>query len=249
MALYRSAATPIHRLNPAGKIVLLLLFFGWTLRLEHPLPLLAPFAVALLGLALGRGWPAVRATLPLLLTLGAVTLLFWTLLDTGTTPLLHVGALTITREAVWYAVAMALRLEALLLGGLVLVTTTSVEALRWGLCGLRVPFPVAFAIGLAFRLIPHFAGALEKAVQAQRCRGFAVDAGGPLARLRNYAPLLIPAILVSLRTTDHLAAALEGRGFGRTTARTTFLAHPWRWPDTLCTLVLLGALATSWFWR
>lgn len=248
MALYRPAATSLHRLNPAGKIVLLVLFFIAVLRLQHPPALFAALAVALLGVALGRAWAALRAVLPLLLTLAGVTLLFWALFGGGSTPLWRLGTFTLHREAVVYGAVMALRLVALLLGGLVLIATTSVEALRWGLCRLRVPFPVAFAIGLAFRLIPHIAGALEKAVQAQRCRGFAVDAGGPLTRLHNYAPLLIPAILVSLRTTDQLAAALEGRGFGATIPRTSLHAYPWRAGDTLCLVVLTAAVAASWVW-
>ncbi|OPZ84456.1 MAG: Energy-coupling factor transporter transmembrane protein EcfT [bacterium ADurb.Bin429] len=249
MALYRAADTPIHRLNPAGKLLLLALFFAWTLRLEHALPLLVPCGAALLALTLGRGGHALRAALPLLLTLGVVTLLFWTLLGGGVTPLSRFESLVVSPDGVRHALAMTLRLETMLLGGLALVATTSVEALRAGLCRLRVPFPVAFAVSLAFRLIPLFAGALEKAVQAQRCRGFAVDAGGPLARLRNYAPLLIPAILVSLRTTDHLAAALEGRAYGHPIPRTALHPYPWRWADTLCALAITAALATTWVWR
>jgi energy-coupling factor transport system permease protein len=65
--------------------------------------------------------------------------------------------------------------------------------------------------------------------------------------VRRYAPLIIPAILVSLRNTDQLAMALEARGFGRAAPRTTYLEHPWTARDTLFLAGAIVVLAVS-FW-
>jgi len=140
---------------------------------------------------------------------------------------------------------MALRLNAMLLGGIVFITVTGIEELRLGLTRLGLPYPMAFAISLAFRLVPLIGSTLEKVAQAQKSRGFALDRGGPLTRLKNHAPLIIPVILVSLRNIDQLAAALEARGFGGPTRRMSFIASPWRAADTVCCIVAVVIIATT----
>ena len=240
--LYQRMESPLHRLNPAGKLILLILFFCWVLLLTTPLTALAPFLTALFALVIARSLPNLRRSLPLLLVFSITSLLLWSLLTTGHTPLFHLGTIIFYREALLYALAMAIRLDAMLMGGLVFVSTTSVEELRFGLCQLRIPYPIAFAISLAFRLVPNFAEALEKAIQAQKLRGLALDQMGLVTRLRNYAPLIIPVILISLRNTDQLAVALEARGFGRAIPRTSFLSRPWRMTDTCACLLLLTVI-------
>jgi energy-coupling factor transport system permease protein len=240
---------PLQRLCPAARILLLLVVFVWMLQcLTLPATLLT-FAVGLLGVALARAGARVRQALPLLLVLGGMSLLIWTLFSPGTTPWLRLGPVTLTREAVITAVAMALRLDAMILAGLAFIAATPIEELRLGLCQLRVPYPMAFAVSLAFRLAPTFAATLATTMQAQQVRGHAVTAGGPLARLCNFLPLMIPVILLSLRNTDQLAIALSARGYGRPGPRTDALHRPWRLADTLILLLAVGGLVATLVWR
>jgi len=246
MSLISKQKTPLHRLHPADKIVLLVLYFVWAMQFDDPLGVLLPLAVALIGILAARAGGNARKALPLMIPITVMCLLLWSLLagtSRGHTVLWQWGSLTIYREAVWYAVAMALRLNAMLLGGIVFISVTGIEELRLGLTRLGLPYSMAFATGLAFRLVPLIGGTLEKAAQAQKSRGFALDRGGPLARLRNHAPLIIPVILVSLRNIDQLAAALEARGFGAQTRRTSFLATPWRAADTACCVAAVMIIA------
>jgi energy-coupling factor transport system permease protein len=187
----------------------------------------------------------VRRALPLLVPLVLMCLLLWGLLTRGTVPLWSPGSLTVYRDSLLFAAAFAVRLSAMLIAGLAFVSATGIEELRLGLTRLGLPYPMAFAIGLAFRLVPLIGSTLEKAAQAQKSRGLALDRGGPLARLHNHAPLIIPVILVSLRNIDQLAAALEARGFGAQTRRTSFLNTPWRTADTACCISAIIVIAAT----
>lgn len=235
--------TPLHRLHPSGKIVLLALFFAWAMCFTTPAGTLLVLIVALLGIALAGSWTNLRKVLPLLLPVTLMCLLLWSLFAEGHTALWHWRSLIVYREGIAYAVAMAVRLDAMLFGGLVFIATTSIEELRLGLVRLRLLFPVAFAISLAFRLVPVFAGTLEKVVHAQKSRGLALDTGNPIARMKKHVPLIVPVILLSLRNVDQLAAALEARGYGSEGKRSSYLARPWRFADSACCVVGVLVLA------
>lgn len=236
--------SPIQRLHPTARIVLLLLAFGWMLLFTHPLPALLPFVVAFTGMLLARGLPQLRRLLPLVLTLACMTVLMWAVLAPGKTALMQFIGITITSEGLAYAVTMALRITGMVIAGIAFTAATSVEELRLGLCHLGIPYPLAFATGLAFRLVPVFSAMLQTTIQAQQIRGHILNDGNLLQRLRKYAPLIIPVIVLSLRNTDQLAVALASRGYGRPGTRTSILNHTWRWPDTLTlvTAVLVIAL-------
>ena len=240
-----SPTSAFPSLCPAARIVLLALAFVWMLSFTHPLHALLPFLAALGGVALARGGALLRRLTPLLLLLFGMTTLIWTLLSPGGTPLYHFGGMVISADGLSYAVAMALRLSGMMIAGMAFIAATSVEELRVGLCQLGLPYPVAFAVGLAFRLVPVFSTMLQTTIQAQQIRGHLLDTGGPFRRFRNYAPLIIPVILLALRNTDRLAVALSARGYGHAGKRTNILDHHWRWHDTLVIAGALGVLIVT----
>lgn len=238
----------LGRLCPTARIVLLLLTFGWMLAFAHLPAALLPFAVALVGIALARGWAMLRRLAPLLALLMLMTTLIWTLLSPAGRVLYHLGGLSITVEGLAHAGTMALRLGGMMLAGIAFIAATSIEELRLGLCRLGLPYPMAFAIGLAFRLVPVFSAMLQTTIEAQQIRGHLLNEGGPLRRLGKYAPLIIPVILLSLRNSDRLAIALAARGYGRANPRTNVLDHPWRLPDTLALAAALAMLVGTLLW-
>jgi len=240
-----STPFPLNRLCPAARIVLLIITFGWMLTFTHPLTALIPFLIALAGVALARGGALLRRLAPLLLLLMGMTIVIWTLLTPAGAVLCRLGELTISVEGLSHATAMALRLSGMMIAGMAFIAATPVEELRVGLSQLGLPYPMAFAIGLAFRLVPVFSTMLQTTIQAQQIRGHLLDSGGTWHRMRNYAPLIIPVILLSLRNTDRLAVALAARGYGRVGARTSILDHRWQWSDTLVIVVaaVIGGLS------
>jgi len=133
--------------------------------------------------------------------------------------------------------------------GLVFLSTTRVEEFTAALRRLGLPFPVSFAFSLAFRFVPTFADSAYTIIQAQKSRGLDLESGGILTRIRRHVPLLIPAVVGAVRTTDLLAMALESRGFGGSGRRTEYLELKARWQDFLVSGLLLAAVTAAIWWR
>ena len=73
--------------------------------------------------------------------------------------------------------AMGLRLATFVAMGFIFLTTTRNEELTNGLIRMGLPYPVAFALSTALRLVPTFAGAGATIVQAQISRGLDLESG------------------------------------------------------------------------
>jgi energy-coupling factor transport system permease protein len=76
-----------------------------------------------------------------------------------------------------------------------------------------MPYPVAFAFSLSFRLVVVFVATGFTIVEAQKVRGNNVQEGSIIKRIRAYAPLLVPLILNAVKKAETLTLALESKGF------------------------------------
>jgi energy-coupling factor transport system permease protein len=141
---------------------------------------------------------------------------------------------------------MAIKLSTFLATGILFLSTTRVEEFAFALTSLGVPYRLGFTMTLAFRLVPLFLDAAITVIQAQRCRGLDVHSGRVTERVRRTVLVLIPVFMGALRRAEHMAMALEVRGFGSGRPRTFFLRTPWRPRDTLALFavgtVMLGYL-------
>jgi energy-coupling factor transport system permease protein len=141
----------------------------------------------------------------------------------------------------------AIKIDAMIVSGLVFLSATRTEEIVLGLIRLRVPFGAAFAFSLAVRMVPTIIGTAVVVTEAQRSRGLDLSGGSILRRARNTIPLLVPIFLHTLRGTDQLAKALESRGFGARHERTSWLEIGFHRRDAVAlatgTLVLLLFLA------
>ena len=90
---------------------------------------------------------------------------------------------------------------------------------------LGVPDKFAFAIDLTFRFLPSLANDMQTTADAQRVRGHDwQDAkGGPIARLRNTMPVVVPSVINALVGAEDTIDAMDLRGFG--TGKRTWLKH------------------------
>ena len=81
---------------------------------------------------------------------------------------------------------------------------------------LGVPEKFAFGIDLTFRFLPSLAADLQTTVDAQKIRGY--DAGarrsGPLSRVRNAVPVLVPTIVNAVAGAEDTIDAMDLRAFG-----------------------------------
>lgn len=238
--LYLDRPSPVHRLDPRTKLGLLLGSFLAAVLFYKPGPLLALLLVLLAYGAVGRALGNLRRIWLLLVSIGLLSTASWSVFGGGSTPLFW----RVTVESFTFGLAAAIKIDSMIIAGLIFLSTTKTEEMVLGLIRLRVPFPAAFAFSLAVRMVPTIIGTAVTVTEAQRSRGLDTQSGGPLARLRTYVPLLVPIFLHTLRNTDQLAKALESRGFGARRERTSLLQIGFRAADAVaCALGLLALAA------
>jgi len=146
----------------------------------------------------------------------------------GNTILFEYHFIIVTREGLFTAVFMALRLMMLIIGTFLLTYTTSPIALTDGLEILlgplkKVKLPIhelAMMMSIALRFIPTLIEETDKTMSAQKSRGADFESGGPIKRAKAILPLIIPLFISAFRRADELAIAMESRcyhgGEGRT---------------------------------
>ncbi|MEW6387177.1 MAG: energy-coupling factor transporter transmembrane component T [Thermodesulfobacteriota bacterium] len=213
----------IQRLDPRTKLAWLLVSFIAVLLPQRPEIVGLVTLLVLAQLAAARAWGELFRIRWLLVTLALFSLVVWSWLAKGPTPLFW----GVSRESLAFGAATFLKLGTMMLAGLVLLATTRVEELFLGLVKLRLPYPMAFAFALALRWVPEIFTTALRVKEAQEVRGLEWEKGPPWSRLKQYLPLLVPIFLLTLRRSQTMAWALEARGFQMRPQRTYFLElHP-----------------------
>src|SRR5438034_9080880 len=192
--LYLDRNTWLHRLDARTKVVSLLGIFAVALIFSDPRFLIAPAILVVMALISAEALVNLRKMWLLLTLLFLYCLLLWPFFVTGRTPMIAMGTLTLTNEAVRYGVAMGLRLDVMLLGGILLLSTTRIEEFTLALQRLDLPGPMAFALPLAFRGAPGLTGPAGPICQPQRGRGLDPGAGPAWGRTRRTPPLVSPRV-------------------------------------------------------
>ena len=211
--LYLDRRTWIHRLDGRTKFLSILFLFGLTLLFSDPRYLLMVGILVLFGVMVSQSMINVKRSWILLLLLFLYSTFLWPFFVDGETPLVQLGSFRVTTEALAFGLGMGIRLNLMVVAGLLLLSTTTVEDFARSLQRLGLPCSIGFAISLAFRWVPTLLGASGTVVQAQRSRGLELSTGPLRVRIRRYSALLVPLIGHALRQTTLLAMALESKGF------------------------------------
>ena len=245
--------SPIHRLRARTKLLALGWLVGYTTaanQLGRPVAYAALVALALLAAALshvgaGQLWRRMRwlALLTLIGTIPGVLLL-----GVEGDPLVSLGPIVVTYEAIWLAARLVVSFLALYLLALLLTLTTAPVALIEGLTMLLKPLrwlrlPVdAFALMalIALRFIPTLAAELELLVKAQLARGADFTHGSLAQRRDSLAALVVPAYTGALRRAAELASALDARWFRADTPPTRLHERPLARADYVCLALVVG---------
>lgn len=219
LEIYAARDTAIHRLHPATKLVLLVVALVAPFLSDDPAAQAGPLVAALAVAAAGRVLREALGPWKLLLFIFAATFLLWGFVGEAV-PRPGESLEAAVHAKRMKALGYGLRVSAIFLLGLVYLATTRVEETIRALEDLRVPFRLAFTLGLTFRLVPLFLASAATIVEAQRARGLDLSKGRLLERLRKYVPVLVPVFMTSLRNADLMALALEARGFSEPGPRT-----------------------------
>jgi len=238
--LYLDKGTWVHRLDPRAKMIGVLIIFAICLCFNHPLYLAAIASsiglVAISAKALLNFW-RLRFILILLIVFSAA---MWPFFVKGPTPLWSWGPFGMSQESVLYGIAMGLRLATFVGTSLIFLSTTRNEELTNGLIRMGCPYPIAFTLSTALRLIPTFAGAGATIIQAQVSRGLNLESSNIFSRTSKFIPQAVPLFIYAIRHTSLLAVALESKGFSPESKRSMYYEPKMRGTDyTLLVFLIL----------
>ena len=255
---YLEKSTPIHRLDPRTKIVLLLCAAFTAASVRDLRALLALLALAIVYYALARlPWSATRRAWSFFLFFIVVVVGFNTVIagsgrpDPNTVVLLQ---LPFGIQITWQNVIEALGIVCRMLVGafMAIPITFTIAPTRFGVAfrGLGLNDKIAFAVDLAIRLVPTYAADFASTLDAQRARGYEIDKlrGGLLERVRRLAPLAVPVTMNAIMSGEDITNALDMRGFGLQ-PRTWIHARRLRWVDWALIMIGLALLIGGVVWR
>lgn len=209
----------IHKMDPRTKILLVLVYIVLTFTIDNFIGYAALALFLAVCVAVSRISPRylVKGLKPILVFV-VITALF-NLFLTGGEVVFKWWIITVTREGIYFAAFMVLRLVFLILGTSLLTLTTSPIALTDGLERLLNPFKkiglpaheLAMMMTIALRFIPTLMEETDKIIKAQTARGAELDSGSIINRAKAMVPILIPLFIGAFRRADELATAMECR--------------------------------------
>ncbi|MBU5678095.1 energy-coupling factor transporter transmembrane protein EcfT [Alkaliphilus sp. MSJ-5] len=172
-------------------------------------------------------------------------------------PIFNLGPLVMTREGLYQAFFMAIRLVLLVMGTSLLTLTTSPIALTDGIEHLLNPFKkigvpaheLAMMMTIALRFIPTLLEETDKIMKAQMARGADFESGNIISRAKSLVPLLVPLFISAFRRADELAMAMEARCYRGGENRTRMKELKMTGKDTVALVVTTFLLAVLIFHR
>ena len=216
---YFPGDTVIHRMDPRTKILLVMVYIILTFSISNFVGygLLALFIFFCIILSKIPPKFVIKGLKPILVFI-VITALF-NLFLTGGEPVFQWWIFTVTKQGIYFAAFMILRLVFLILGTSLLTLTTSPIALTDGLERLLNPFKrigvpaheLAMMMTIALRFIPTLMEETDKIIKAQSARGADFESGNIIRRAKAMIPILIPLFISAFRRADELATAMECR--------------------------------------
>jgi len=251
---YFPGRTIVHRLDPRTKLALIVVYITALFMASEVVGYALMFCVLVTCLFLSRIKPkaVLRGLRPVL-----VLILFTVILNIffikGETTVFEFHGITISREGLFAAFFMGLRITMLIVGSFLLTYTTSPIALTDGLEKImgplkKIKLPIhelAMMMSIALRFIPTLIEETDKIMSAQKARGANFETGGLIKRAKAILPIIIPLFVSAFRRADELAVAMESRcyhgGIGRTRMRTLKTAGR-DYAALLCGAIVLTAV-------
>lgn len=213
MFVYKDLDTFYHRLDPRVKLAFLLISVLLLLTLNSFCFVLFLSSLIILLIILTGSLSNLKPVWFILLLIFIFSTFLWGVKGEKDWYIFNV-------EGISKGILTGIKIDMIMLSGILYLSTTRNEEITLSLLKLRVPYPFSFAFSTALRLLPAFIGTGFTILKAQRARGLELRGGGIISRLKKYIPLLAPLFLITLRKTDLMAMALESKGFG--SGRRTF---------------------------
>lgn len=160
--------------------------------------------IGLNALLSGRGGPSSVTSIP------SPVLFYVPILD------LFGWMVPITISKAWFALNQMLRMLTMAILAIPIPYTMDPNVYGTAFKRMGASDNVSFTMDLAFRFLPTFARDFTITVDAQRARGYEMEAlkGGLVERIKRLSPLIIPVVMQSTVTGEEVIDAMDLRAFG-----------------------------------
>jgi len=166
-------------------------------------------------------------------------------------PIFEIWRIVITREGLYHATFLVIRLVLLIMGSTLLTLTTKPISLTDGMEYLLKPLEVvkvpahelAMMMSIALRFIPTLLEETDKIMKAQMARGADFESGNIFRRAKSLIPILVPLFINAFRIAQELAMAMEARCYRGGDMRTRMYAMKLRKRDVFSILLVFMFLA------
>ena len=161
--------------------------------------------------------------------------------------LVEIWVLQITREGLYTAVFMAIRLVLLIICSSLLTLTTKPINLTDGIESLLKPYEkigvpaheLAMMMSIALRFIPTLLEETDKIMKAQMARGADFETGNIFKRAKNLVPILIPLFISAFRIAQDMAMAMESRCYRGGDNRTRMNGLAFERKDVVAVIIIV----------
>ena len=162
-------------------------------------------------------------------------------------PILTWWIIKITKDGIYRAGFMAIRLLLLVFGSSVLTLTTKPISLTDGLEKIFAPLKVigvpahelAMMMSIALRFIPTLMEETDKIMKAQSSRGADFENGSIKEKAKALLPLLVPLFVAAFRIAGDLAMAMEARCYNGGKGRTRLHEMHYKKGDALAAFIVV----------
>lgn len=236
----------IHRLNPFSKGIFCICMIAIPIITINPFVSLAILAVLwLLALPAGLKDVFYRTMLKLYPVMLILILILWPFFfPSGEHVLIDWAFIHITLEGIYFAFAQCLRIAVAITGCLYFVMVTEIidisNALGIAFQKVGIGYTVPFMLTTSFKFLPEFLTNYNTIKESFLTRGFQLDKGNFLQKLKNFIPLFIPLIDSSLDKATNLASAMQLRAFGVNKKRTFYNSYRFGIGDVLFLLMCVA---------
>lgn len=168
-------------------------------------------------------------------------------------PIFSWWIIEITKDGIYRAFFMAIRLLLLVFGSSMLTLTTKPINLTDGLEKIFSPLKVigvpahelAMMMSIALRFIPTLMEETDKIMKAQSSRGADFEGGNLKDKAKALLPLLVPLFVAAFRIAGDLAMAMEARCYNGGKGRTRMNEMKFKKGDAVAAVIVIAFAAIA----
>jgi energy-coupling factor transport system permease protein len=269
---YIKRDTPIHRLDPRAKLILLLLYGLAAAQTSNFWFMLVGFLGVAFYYSLARlKWSETKRVWQFIIALNVMIVVFNYFLSAGSVvqgvdltnqhvlfsipfigisskpPFIVPTPLIFSVEGIVFMITQGLRNFAIAFTAVVIPFTTHPGLMGIAFKGMGVPDRFSYAIDLSFRFLPSVTRDFGTTLDAQRARGFEIDKlrGGLVSKIAKLAPMVVPVVIGSVVGAEDIINAMELRCFGLGKRSWLVLLHARPVDRVVITLILVGFIVIT----